>query len=224
MAGCIYCVDNDILKKLVTFDLFDSTLEIFGIATPDIRILKTAQYVFLRQYKRFQNNESPRKSDTVIKWEELLELTKTLGSIVPADIDQNLLNQLSKFEDIDPGEAELVCLAIAIIQKDESATIFTGDKRFIRALDKVDLTIIHEALKGRIWCLEQVILKNIDHLNFETVRDQIVPVRECDKAIKVVFGSGNQAEKEAVITTLKNYINELNTPLIFPYSSSSSNP
>lgn len=217
MAGCIYCIDNDILKKLVTFKLFDSTLNIFGITYQEVKILNTAKYKFGRSFKKFKSGRSRQTSDSIVNWEKLLELTETLPCIKPADINPILFAQLSEIKDIDPGEAELVCLAIAIIQKDESAEIFTGDKRFIKALTKVQLPIVHQALKGRIWCLEQVVLKNIDNLGFEDVRDRIVSVRDCDKAIKVVFGSGDQTEKEAAIATLKTYINELNTELIFPY-------
>ena len=94
------------------------------------------------------------------------------------------------------------------LQKNKSAQIFTGDKRFIKALAKVNLPIIQESLNHKLWCLEQLVLKNIEADGFETIKELIVPVRECDKAIKNIFGSGLKSTYENSLVTLKSYIEE----------------
>ena len=139
---------------------------------------------------------------------QVLYLTKNLPNILESDIDQEIFIQLSSIKNIDKGEAILTSHAIKLIQKDKSAQIFTGDKRFIKALAKVNLPIIQESLNHRLWCLEQLVLRNIEADSFETITDLIVPVRECDKAIKNVFGSGLQSTPENSLATLKNYIEE----------------
>ena len=207
MAARIYCIDNDILKKLATFQLFDSTLEIFNATYNDVRILETAKYKFARSYKKFKAGRSRKSSDNVIRWEELIYLTKKLPYV--QESDSSLLAQLSKFEDIDAGEAVLVSFAVHLLKKETSAQILTGDKRFIKALAKVDSFSIQQCLANRIICLEQIIVENINYLIFETVRTKVVPVRECDTAIKVVFGSGFDTSEVNARSALDSYIADL---------------
>ena len=208
MSSCIYCIDNDIIKKLATFQLFDKTLQLFDASSEQVNILETAQYKFEGDWQKFEAGKSRKPEDSLINYKQVLYLTKTLPKISESDIDQEIFTQLSNIENIDKGEAILTIHAIQIIQKDKYAQIFTGDKRFIKALAKVNLPIIQESLKHRLWCLEQLVLRNIEADGFETIRDLIVPVRECDTAIKSVFGSGFKSTPENSLATLKNYIEE----------------
>jgi hypothetical protein len=208
LSSCIYCIDNDIIKKLATFQLFDKTLQLFDASSEQVNILETAQYKFEGDWQKFEAGKSRKPEDSLINYKQVLYLTKTLPKISESDIDQEIFTQLSNIENIDKGEAILTIHAIQIIQKDKSAHIFTGDKRFIKALAKVNLPIIQESLKHRLWCLEQLVLRNIEADGFETIRDLIVPVRECDTAIKSVFGSGLKSTPENSLATLKNYIEE----------------
>lgn len=209
MAGCIYCVDNDILKKLATFQLFDTTLQLYETTYQDVKILATAKYKFRRSYDKFASGRSRQAVDKIINWERLLELTETLPCISAVGIDESLLIQLSDIDDVDPGEAQLVCQAISLMQKDKSARIFTGDKKFIRALASANLPSVHRFLTHRIFCLEQVVFENIKGVGFEKVRDLIVPVRDCDTAIKVVFGSGLDTSEVNARSALASYITDV---------------
>lgn len=138
-------------------------------------------------------------------------------------IDQEIFGILSNFESIDQGEATLTSHAIGIIQKNKPAQIFTGDKKFLKALAKVESPIIQNTLNHQLWCLEQLILKNIEVYGFETIRDFIVPVRACDKAINAIFGSGDQSTYDNALCTLNAYIRELRNEtgsLLNPYPES----
>lgn len=208
MSSCIYCIDNDIIKKLATFQLFDNTLKLFDASYEQVNILETAKYKFEKDWKNFERGKRQKTEDRVINYKQVLYLTKTLANISQADIDQEIFIQLSSIENIDQGEAIITSHAIKLIQKNKSAQIFTGDKRFIKALAKVNLPIIQESLNHRLWCLEQLVLRNIEADGFETIRDLIVPVRECDTAIKSVFGSGLNSTSDNSLATLKNYIEE----------------
>lgn len=208
MSTCIYCIDNDIIKKLATFQLFDKTIQLFDASYEQVNILDTAKYKFEKDREKFEGGRSKKAEDLVINYKQVLDLTKTLPNILESDIDQETFIQLSSIENIDSGEAILTSCAIKLIQNNKSAQIFTGDKRFIKALAKVNLPIIQESLNHRLWCLEQLVLRNIESDGFETIRDLIVPVRECDKAIKNVFGSGLNSTSENSLTTLKIYIEE----------------
>ncbi|WP_293354054.1 MULTISPECIES: hypothetical protein [unclassified Microcoleus] len=208
MSSCIYCIDNDIVKKLATFQLFDNTLKLFDASYEQVNILETAKYKFEKDWKNFEAGKRQKTEDRVINYKQVLYLTRTLENISEADIDQEIFIQLSSIENIDQGEAILTSHAIKVIQDDKYAQIFTGDKRFIKALAKVNLPIIQESLNHRLWCLEQLVLRNIEADGFETIRELIVPVRECDKAIKNVFGSGLKSTPENSLDTLKKYIEE----------------
>lgn len=153
MSACIYCIDNDIIKKLATFQLFDKTLQLFDASYDQVNILETAKHKFEGDCKKFKRDRSRKTEEPFINYEQVLYLTNTLANICPADVvDQELFIQLSNIENIDQGEAILTSHAIQILQKDKSAQIFTGDKRFIKALAKVNLPIIQESLKHRLWC------------------------------------------------------------------------
>ncbi|AFZ44349.1 hypothetical protein PCC7418_2193 [Halothece sp. PCC 7418] len=220
MSVCIYCIDNDVLKKLITFELFDWTLDLFNCSYPQVNILETAQYKFEGDWRKLKKGKSRRTEDKLIKYEEVVALAKTLPQISKVSVAIEIFEQLSSFENIDPGEAILTSHAIALLKKDEDAQIFTGDKRFLIALAQVDLPEINSYLKHRIWCLEQLVLKNIDYYGFEWVREQIVPVRDCDRAIKAVFGSGDQSSSCNAIPTLKQYIEDIRATtgsLLSPY-------
>lgn len=220
MSVCIYCIDNDILKKLATFGLFDKTLDLFHSSYQQVKILETAQYKFKQDWQKFRKGKIRKTENTLIKYEKVLELAKNLPQISDPSFDQEIFEQLSNFPNIDAGEAILASHAIALLKKDEDAQIFTGDKRFLSALAKVDLLEIETYLKHRIWCLEQLVLKNIDCYGFDFIRNQIVPVRDCDRAIKAVFGSGEQSSSCNAIPTLKQYIEDIRATtgsLLYPY-------
>lgn len=209
MSVCIYCIDNDVLKKLITFELFNRTLDLFNCSYQQVNILETAQYKFEGDWRKFKKGKNRRTEDKLIKYEEVVALVKTLPQISEVSVAIDIFEQLSSFENIDPGEAILTSHAIALLKKDKDAQIFTGDKRFLTALAQVDLPEINAYLKHRIWCLEQLVLKNIDCYGFEFIREQIVPVRDCDGTIKAAFGSADQSSSCNAIPTLTQYIEDI---------------
>jgi hypothetical protein len=221
LSGYIYCIDNDILKKLATFDLFDETVSLFDAIPEQISILPTAKFKFKRDLEKFKNGRSRNSEDQFINYEKTIELAEKLPQIADSSIDQDLFSLLSRFEGIDQGEAILTVYVTQIIQKSEfQALIFTGDKNYLRALRQVEIPLIKEVFNHRFWCLEQLIYKNINTYGFEAVREKILPVRECDKAIKSVFGSGISSTQQNSIATLKSYIETLRKEtgkLLHPY-------
>lgn len=223
MTVCIYCIDNDILKKLATFDLFSETISLFDASNEQINILETAKYKFKNDWKKFQEGRLRNPEDKFVNYERIIELTEQLPQIFATEItDTDLFEQLSKIEGIDQGEAILTSYVTQVLQKEEGfqALIFTGDKTFLRALAKVDLPVIQVNFAHRFWCLEQLIHKDIDYYGFEPTCAKIVPVLECDKAIQAVFGSGVASTPENSLPTLKSYIESLRNEtgnLLHPY-------
>jgi hypothetical protein len=222
LAGCIYCIDNDILKKLATFDLFDETVSLFNADPDQINVLATAKYKFQGDWEKVKAGKARQAESQFVNYEKTIELATALPQIAQVEVDQDLFAQISQFKDINQGEAILTVHITEILQKDEEfqAFIFTGDKNYLRALAAVSLPTFQETLKHRFWCLEQLILRDIETYGFESVRDKVVPARECDQSIKAVFGSGALSTEQNAIATLTNYIETLRQEtgdLLHPY-------
>jgi hypothetical protein len=222
LAGCIYCIDNDILKKLATFDLFDETVSLFEASAEQINVLATAKYKFQGDWEKVKAGKARQTESKVINYEKTIELATTLPQIAQMEVNPALFIQISQFQGIDQGEAILTVHITEILQKDEEfqAFVFTGDKNYLRALATVSLPAFQEILTHRFWCLEQLILRDIQAYGFEAVRDKVVPVRECDKAIKAVFGSGALSTEPNAVDALTSYIETLRQEtgnLLHPY-------
>ena len=214
MSGYLYCIDNDIIKKLATFDLFDDTFKLFGVQPQQIRILSTAKYKFRKNQKQVKAGKSRKIQDNLTDYGKTLEIVESLPTIDISDIseiDSKVFESLSQIEGIEQGEAILTSYVVHLLQQStgSEAFILTGDKVFLRALATLNNLGLQTVLNNRIWCLEQLVLMNIKVYGFEAVCNKIEPVRECDVAIKAVFGSGAQSTPNNALATLQSYIDEL---------------
>lgn len=211
MTGCLYCVDNDIIQKLATFDLFDETIKLFEADSTQVRVLATAKYKFRGDLEKLEKGRLRRPEAKLVNYKRTVEIAETLPQIGQTEVDSELFEQLSTFEGIDAGEAVLTAYVAQVLQKNETgeAFILTGDKRYLKALAEVALPELQALFANRFWCLEQLILRDIHEYGFEAVRDKIVPVRDCDKACKVVFGSGEHSIEKNVLEVIATYIETL---------------
>ena len=71
MSACIYCIDNDIIKKLATFQLFDKTIQLFDASYEQVNILETAKYKFENDWKKFEGGLSRKTEDPVINYKQV---------------------------------------------------------------------------------------------------------------------------------------------------------
>ncbi|PSB01538.1 hypothetical protein [Merismopedia glauca] len=203
-----YCLDNDIILKLATCDLLDETLKSLDIDVSILKILETAKYKFSRlqerEAKRQQGNE-PVKYNLA----SALSIAESCSKISADEVNQNLWLELQNIEGIDAGEAILISYVSYLNQQGDPSYLLTGDKRCLRALANCGIAKIVEPLHHQIWCLEQLILKNIEVHSFDLVKQKIVPVKDCDTALKAIFGSGELATLEASQVALTAYIEDL---------------
>lgn len=219
MAVCLYCIDNDIIKKLATFQRFNRTIAILGASTENLFILETAKYKFENDWKKLQKGRVRTPEERLVNYQEVLRISRSLPCISAENVDQELFAELNSIKDIDE-EALLTANLIKSIEAGHSALLLTGDKRFLRALANAPLPNIQDALQHKLWCFEQLILKNIQVDGFEAVKEAIVPVKGCDKAMATVFGSGEKSTRQNSLDTLKSYIDNLRAnsgTLLHPY-------
>jgi len=191
-------LDNDVILKLVAYDLFDEFLDCLGMSLGDIRILPQAN-------KYFQNSGRLRKRYSQEILDRAVNITRgcVCVSVELLDTEPKILSEV---EGIDPGEA----LLIASTQSETVFYLISGDKRWPEAVAREpNLEPIRERLAGRVICLEQIILKLIQTQGFETIKAKILPARHYDKAMMSIFGSGDQSTCENVLEGLETYIQDL---------------
>ena len=193
--------DNDIIYKLAACDLLDEALVVLGVTHTDVFMLPTAKYKFgvTRNPARAEARYGP---DVVARIQDFLASVRELDAVGPSEE----LQLLSEIDGIDAGEAVLFASTAGL----DNYLLATGDKNSLRAIAATaTCQLIARRLIGHVVCLEQIVMKIIEHSGFEHVKDKIVPARSCDTALRAAFGSGYAATESNVHFTLEGYINEL---------------
>jgi hypothetical protein len=107
---------------------------------------------------------------------------------------------------VDPGDAQLLRIAY----EDQSATLATGDRRFLQLLSTTPTCeAVRDAVAGRVACFESILLELIDLHSFEWVRDRVAPMHEKDGMLRLVFSGGAAAVETTVIEGLRSYSRDL---------------
>ena len=191
--------DNDIVLKLAAFDLLDAALSLLQVAPSDVFVLDTAKYVFRKNRDKFAGKYTLAGMDRAIAFVENARQVTEAPDITAR-------TALANIEKLDPGELILYLTAVAA----PGSLLLTGDKNSVRALATNPVARpTFEQLTQHVICLEEIIRALITTVNFQTVRASVVPVRECDKMLQSVFGSGMQASEAPVLETLASYIADL---------------
>ncbi|BAQ63219.1 hypothetical protein GM3708_3625 (plasmid) [Geminocystis sp. NIES-3708] len=222
MSDTFYCIDNDIINKLATIDLFENTLNILNTDYNHVKILVTYKYKFGKK-ERKRSNQSNNYN-----LKKALEIANKVSKISEENINQELfikLQNISKSlndpnKKIDKGEAILISYLTDKNTLDSSSYLLTGDKNCLRALAIPELVEIIKPLKGKIWCFEQLILKNIDKDGFNTIQDKVYPFRDCDTYLNSVFGYIIKASEDTVKEELRKEITRLQKEtgnILYPY-------
>lgn len=190
-------IDNDIILKLAACNFFWEAVSTLELSENDLRVLPEAKHVFQR------SNKVKKKYGSIIL-QNAINIVERCGEI-QLEEDEEELQQL-QIEGIDPGEMLLICAT----RRETSFYLTTGDKRCLTALaSHAELENVRQRLTGRVICLEQLILKLIKTQGFDKVLTNVLPARTYDTALKSIFGSGERATEENVLTSLEGYINDL---------------
>lgn len=191
-------LDNDIIRKLIAFGLFDEAIALLQITKADLRTLTTAKFYFRREQKK-------QKLHTPEVWTEVMALVESCATISETN-DSAEAKQLDQFKEvIHEGEVALILATRGEID----FLLLSGDKKFMKALALIPDQTIYNRLCGRVICLEQFVLKLIGVKGFRWVKERVLPERDCDGALKACFGSGEQATEANVSLTLASYIKEV---------------
>jgi hypothetical protein len=165
-------LDNDIILKLVACQLLDDAITALNLTKSDLRVLPTARFVF--KGKRDQGSQYP---DCV--WAEAIEFVESCATANYHFFEKDSLDELQQLaqfkDDIQEGEAAL----IVATRLEPDFLLLSGDKRCIKALASIPQPI-YRRLCGQVICLEQLILKLLYILEFESLQSKVLPMAECD--------------------------------------------
>jgi hypothetical protein len=189
-------IDNDAFLKLTACDLFWDAIKLLDVQPSDVRVLASTAFMF-------RDNKSIKQQYSEAIRTKAISLVSSFAK-VEADYTNPFFSLNAP--GLDVGELTLIYAALS----EPSFYLATGDKRCLRALIKTpELETARQTLNGRVVCVEQLIAELISVKGFEAVKQKVVPVRNCDTALKAAFGSGDLAQEETVLWVLEQYIQEL---------------
>ena len=206
----ILIADTDAIIKLCAYGLWDEAVACLGVAPSSVLTLVQARFMFAR-YAR-----TPRKTDRYTEpgIQRAMAVAHAASAVaVPLDLgEQDALvaagARLSPDKPpLDPGEVLLFLQGAAL---DEAFYLTTGDKSALAALASVpEAERVRKALRGRVLCLEQLLLRLTDDIGVGEVSARVRRVPACDTAITNVFGRSAAAPQDAVFDGLASEIDAL---------------
>ena len=194
-------VDNDIIFKLASIDLFDAALLALGVRLADVCVLPTAKFKLYAA--KNQEKGRARYGDQAHQ-----RIVKFLSDVQEIDDEPSRKDVpiLTNVIGIDAGEALLISSA----SRNLNSRLVTGDKKSLIALKGSPLceTIV-VSLQGRCICLEQLVAKAIDNEGFDRVLARVAPATGCDTVIRAAFGSGHETSERSAREALTAYTEDL---------------
>lgn len=190
-------IDNDVILKLASCELFWEGMDSIGLAKFDIRVLSTAKYYFKKDKKVQQNY--PEKGRLAA-----IQIACECSSIPGASAEELIL--FSDIEGLDPGETDLIAYGSTV----SCCYVVSGDKRWPTALANAErLDPYYKKLSNKVICLEQIVLGLVRSRDFETLLPNLLQLGDVDKAMKYVFYSGIETNYESALEGLCSYIADL---------------
>jgi hypothetical protein len=177
--------DSDVIWKLATFDLLSELMVALGADKSDFFVLPE-----LRSQLRSNKFLEKQTRDAV---QRVIEFVKGTKSIEKVDRNEQVILQaaqatyLNRIERIDGGE-QLLFMATKTLK---AGIISTHDKKALRTLAKdPSCAAIYERNKGRVLCLEQIVIRMINKYGYERIHKKIAPNCSIDAVMRESFANG----------------------------------
>jgi hypothetical protein len=200
-------VDTDVIYKSSVYRLLDSFQKNSPTNSNQLAILAATRFVVTQKIKRKQSEQIAELAlshmNSALERFELLE---------PTDDETAMAESLEFIAakanvNLDCGESQLCALLISR----GFNVIFTGDKRAICAMEKLNNSeALSGALVGKISCLEQIVLKILEAESIENVRTNVCECKGTDKALESCFScTATSTTLDNIREGLKSYINHI---------------
>lgn len=192
--------DRDIFIKLACCDLWEETLEVFGVTHP-YRLASATASGSKTALRRMAIDDDLRAAAT----KRLERMAKQVPVVpegwVAAAVMTDLYNRMSFTDGIDTGEAQI---ALVALHCEHDNKLVTGDKRFMATMagafpDEFD------RLKPVVVTFEHCLLAVCEAKGYEHVRDRLVAAKGCDGSLKNAVGSDGQASYESFKEAMRSF-------------------
>ncbi len=199
--------DNDVILKGACYGLLDRLFSLVSTDLTSISVLGAAKFVVsksLRKKKLTSRAAAAAKDlDDFMSRVVLVEPTET-EQFIAADLE--LLAQRARVA-LDTGESQLC----AVLISRGAEVLTTGDKRAVEAIETLlDSEALLNAIKGKIRCLEQLVLHLAGQGNVYELKAMICAEPTVDKTLTICFSCGtNGVPHESFFDGLRSYINDL---------------
>lgn len=196
-------IDNDVVKKLAIYGLFEGLAASARPADWRLIVLGAAPYVLSKAIEKSKTIRA--RNEALGRLKEALALCEV---VEPRDEEIELAASLEDAAQrlglpFDQGES----LLIAALTYRVSAALITGDKRALAGA--ATLLTDHAELStcsGRIACLEQVILAIIADGNGAAEAGQICQEPDVDRALSICFRCASSFDPAAAREGLASYV------------------
>jgi len=199
-------IDNDVVDKLAQLDLLQEAEKLLRSRFGNLIILGTLEY---RLCPKRPSKRKKRNASVMSRIEAFIE--KDIIKINAEVTDKHLLNAVEEnIKGLDIGEMQL----LQALLHEENEMLFTGDKRFLKALVSVSsLDNVLEKVNEYFICFEQIICFLIMELGFELVKTKFMLALntgiKLDSTLKMCFEGQNDALEERVVQNLNTHIEYL---------------
>lgn len=202
-------VDTDIIYKTSIYRLLNSFQKSPPSNIKRLAILAATRFVVIQKIKRKQDGHLAEQA-----LNHLQSALEKIEQLEPTDAETALAESLEYLAtkanlNLDCGESQLCALFISRGFK----IIFTGDKRAILAMEKLNNSEeISGALVNKIKCFEQIILQILNAESIDHIRTTICECKGTDRALESCFScSATSTTPENIREGLLSYINHLAT-------------
>lgn len=193
--------DRDVYVKLACCDIWQDTLEAFGITHP---------YRLASASEKGARSALRRRPDLN---EEVFEATAARVRSMSADVPvipvnwiepavgHQLYQRMLETDGIDAGEAVLALVSL-ICEKENR--LISGDKRFLQALSFA-FPNEFSRLQPLILTFERCLLAVCELRGYEAVRDRLKAAKACDRALMIALGSQGGASYDEFQAALRSF-------------------
>jgi hypothetical protein len=201
-------VDNDIVHKLAQLDLLQEAEELLRAEFGELKVLDTLKYIYCHPTNPKVRAKSEQKHGINVVNRIEAFLKKGVSQISCPVTDEALIEILEK----NPKDLDEEMQLLQALFDGENELLFTGDKRFLKALSNAELLEGKlQQINGKFVCFEQIIYFLVTKLGFEQVKIKYIQALETgikiDATLKQCFEGQHQAIEKQVIQNLNIHIN-----------------
>jgi hypothetical protein len=195
-------IDNDIVQKICLYGFDGELTELLCQSGLVAAVLPVARYVVQSRLRRLAPVDKIDANDA---------LERLLSHIIAVEPDADELELAAAFEsealrqnlELDGGESQL----LAMMLTRDLRLLMTGDKRAVRAIDRL---ADHRLPARFVCCLEQLVLVFVRRLGVAFVREHVCKKPAADKAMATCFACHSSvSDTAAVVEGLCSFIEDL---------------